>query len=62
MHDEKSNIVWAFVALALIVGVGAGYFFGHARGKTDLLAEQKADEDMALKAAQKKILKQPQPF
>jgi len=62
MHEEKGNILWAFVALALIVGAGAGYFFGNSKGRNDLLAEQKAAEEAALKAAQEEIVKQANPF
>ena len=62
MHEEKNTMLWAFVALALIIGAGAGYFFGNSKGRSDLLAEQKAAEEAALKAAQEEIVKQANPF
>ena len=56
-HDT-STLFWAFVVVALLIGVGGGYFFGYSKGQSDLLVEQES----ALTAAQEEIVESANPF
>jgi len=56
--------------VALVIGLGAGYYYGNMtgvksgveRGKADLLREQEKSAEEEAKAAQDKILEQINPF
>ena len=57
----KSKVL-VVALVALVIGVGGGYFTGHAQGKKALLAEQTAAVEAEKKAAQEAIAEQANPF
>ena len=61
---EQGNTQTLLIAalVALVIGAGGGYFYGHSKGQSDLLASQKAEEEAAKQEAQAKIAEQVNPF
>lgn len=64
--NNNANILWVYVVIALLVGLGMGYWYGTMAGKeqgrTALLAEQKAAAEEAKKQAQEEIVEAANPF
>ncbi len=62
----QHNLVWVFVLVALIVGLGGGYYYGNSSGKLEgrevLLAEQEAQKGAEKKAAQERVTQIANPF
>lgn len=63
---EDQSRLYIFAALALIVGVAGGYYYGlgagNAQGRTELLAEQEAEAELAKVEAQKQLAEEANPF
>ncbi|MCH7883336.1 hypothetical protein IIA95_02895 [Patescibacteria group bacterium] len=60
----ETNSKWPYliVSVAIIVGFGGGFFYGNAKGRTDLLVEQKAAVEKAKTEAQEQIAQSTNPF
>lgn len=68
---EQSSTSWVlFIIVALVIGVGGGYWYGNtkgmdeglAKGRADLLTEQNAEAEKAKKEAQQKLTEAANPF
>ncbi len=58
MMEEKTNLTWAFIVLAAIIGAGAGYYIGIGRG----VAQEKAAQAALKLEADKEAAKAVNPF
>lgn len=54
-YEEGAINMWVIVAVAIVIGLGGGYYFGYSKGQSDLLAAQK-------EAAQVEIAQKANPF
>lgn len=65
--EEHSHNPWiAATVIALLIGTGGGYYYGHLKGvekgRANLLAEQEESAKKAKEEAQKQIAEQVNPF
>jgi len=66
MGNNEHTLLVLYVSMALLFGVGVGYWYGTAvgneRGRSALLVEQQAQEEEEKKKAQEEIAKAANPF
>lgn len=60
--EDQSKVAYGLAVVALIIGLAGGYYYGNSKGRTDLLAEQKAAEEKAQVEAQEELAEAANPF
>jgi len=61
-EDNSKQMVWVFVAVALVAGAVGGYFYGNSQGRSGLLSEQAAEIEAAKQSAQQEVAQKVNPF